>query len=1020
MDVNSMSTYVNKASSSNGFSGLASGIDTESLVESMLSATQAKIDKQNGVRQQIEWKQEIYRDLISQINSFQSQFFSSSSKTNLLSQTFFNVMNAVSASEAFRVNATSSAAIGNTSVEVRRLASSTSLTSGAGVSGKLAGTLDIQALDGIVQKQLGTDADYTVEFQVNNQVVRVNLRDVFVEGNKFKSFSSAQERDAAIQEKMQKAFEGTGIEATVENGSLSLRGTDKTGLVTVSSTSGALGLKRLGLTAGARSQVSADGKTTSLSGKINEKPELTFSVTLDDLKKDISIDLRDVMDAGGSVDASLFEAALSAQLDKAHGIGQVKAVFNGNDFELVVSQGRKVVIGGTEDVMAALGVKNGQSNRIGMGGSLKDLFFSTPLQGSVFKFTINGEEFRFTENDTMSDIVSAINRSDAGVRLVYRAQDDTFTMEVSESGAGRKIAITQEEGNLLNALFGSGAAGAGILSGSRISSEVLTTGSVKGTSVLGPDDTVKEGTLNLTVDGKNYSFSIPRKAQGEYTVSELRAELNKPMDKAFGAGNIRIMDDGSLKVSNGAAVKVNIQCTNPDDPELTKAEAKAGNLGVALFGTKSISNVADENSTLGELGLEGLVGKDGQVLDKNTKLSQLKDLTEGLSFEDGRIVATGTGTLVIGDKETTQKLFGTDSLVLGVASGANAVLKEGENALIKIDGLLTERSSNNFSVNGLNFDLQDLTGTYSEARGEIIDGDGNPLVLSKGQYIEDGILYDADGAKLKEGLKYRAPTTNDIITATGISYDPATGGARIFNGKAETVEVSRNTDQIVDGIKEFIDGYNKLIKTLNDYISEDASYRKYAPLTEAQKKEMSEKEIELWEEKAKEGLLRNDSTISAFLSDMRTSLYEKTSSGYALYDIGIETGEWESKGQLVLTSDGEAKLRQMLERDPGGVQQMFTDMEDGLAVKLNEIIDKTANVSSGSPGSLVELAGIKGKATENNNELTRRLKDIDERIDALKRTYEKEKARYWRQFNAMEQVIANMNSQSSWLTQQLG
>ena len=116
MDVNSMSTYVNKASSSNGFSGLASGIDTESLVESMLSATQAKIDKQNGVRQQIEWKQEIYRDLISQINSFQSQFFSSSSKTNLLSQTFFNVMNAVSASEAFRVNATSSAAIGNTSV----------------------------------------------------------------------------------------------------------------------------------------------------------------------------------------------------------------------------------------------------------------------------------------------------------------------------------------------------------------------------------------------------------------------------------------------------------------------------------------------------------------------------------------------------------------------------------------------------------------------------------------------------------------------------------------------------------------------------------------------------------------------------------------------------------------------------------------------------------------------------------------------------------------------------------------
>ena len=71
-------------------------------------------------------------------------------------------------------------------------------------------------------------------------------------------------------------------------------------------------------------------------------------------------------------------------------------------------------------------------------------------------------------------------------------------------------------------------------------------------------------------------------------------------------------------------------------------------------------------------------------------------------------------------------------------------------------------------------------------------------------------------------------------------------------------------------------------------------------------------------------------------------------------------------------------------------------------------------------GSLVELAGIKGKASEKNNTLSDRLKAIDDKIATLKRTYEKEKARYWKQFNAMEQLIANMNSQSSWLAQQLG
>ena len=110
----------------------------------------------------------------------------------------------------------------------------------------------------------------------------------------------------------------------------------------------------------------------------------------------------------------------------------------------------------------------------------------------------------------------------------------------------------------------------------------------------------------------------------------------------------------------------------------------------------------------------------------------------------------------------------------------------------------------------------------------------------------------------------------------------------------------------------------------------------------------------------------------------------------------------------------------MIESDPTGVQQMFTNEEDGLAVTLNKIIDKAAKVSSGSPGSLVELAGIKGKASEKNNTLSDRLKAIDDKIATLKRTYEKEKARYWKQFNAMEQLIANMNSQSSWLAQQLG
>jgi len=817
MNVNSTSSYVSSASSNKGFSGIASGLDTESMVESMLSGTQAKIDKQLGLKQQIEWKQEIYRDIISQLNVFQNQFFNSSSSTNLLSDTFFNAMNAVSASSAFKVAATSSAVAGSTNLEVRQLATSTSITSGAGVSGKLVGSLDNVALEQMIQDQLGDDAAYTVKFQVGSKTVEANLRDVFVNGNTFKSYGSIADRDAEIQTKLEEAFADTGVDVSVKDGAVTLSSAGDS--IVVSGDSGEIGLQRLGLTAGSRSKSEKKDEPSTLTSKVDDVPKFSFSVTLDDLKKDITIDLRNVL-TDGKIDTGKLIGEFQTQLNKAHGTNQVQVVQDGNNFELKVSAGRKVMIGGDKDVLDAMGVKNGQSNRIGMGGALKDLYFANGLQGSTFRFTINGVEFSFTGENTMSDVVNEINRSNAGVRLVYRAQSDTFTLEMSESGAGRDIDMEDQEGNLLDSLFGD-----------------------------------------------------------------------------------------------------------------------------------------------------------------------------------------------------------------------NAVKTMGQNAVIKIDGVLTERSSNTFSVNGLNITLKEPTGDYVRGQRVGINNDGAVEFPPEGTYIDnDGDVYDAvtgkpvldsSGKQLHfPSWEFRGIDGEKVTGAAGVDTEGFlldSEGNRIFSGTSEKIEVFRNTDQVIEGVKQFVDAYNKIVKTLNDYLSEETTYTEYAPLTDAQKKEMSEKEIELWEEKAKQGLLHRDATIDSFLQSMRTALYERPDGcSLAIYDLGIETGDWESKGQLVFSTDGEARLRQMIESDPASVMQLFTDSEEGLAVKLNTILDRTAKISSGSPGALVELAGVKGKSSEKDNSLYVRLKAIDERIAALKRTYEKEKTRYWNQFNSMEQMIANMNSQSSWLTQQLG
>ena len=150
---------------------------------------------------------------------------------------------------------------------------------------------------------------------------------------------------------------------------------------------------------------------------------------------------------------------------------------------------------------------------------------------------------------------------------------------------------------------------------------------------------------------------------------------------------------------------------------------------------------------------------------------------------------------------------------------------------------------------------------------------------------------------------------------------------------------------------------------------------------------------------------------------MRTALYSKPEgSEFALYDIGIESSsEWRDYGKLEFD---ESKVRSMVESNPQAVQELFTNATDGLAKLMNKELDRTAKTSSGSAGTLVEKAGVQGKATAITNQMTQRLISINERIEELKKKYETEKTRYWNQFNAMETALANMSSQSSWLAMQ--
>ena len=76
--------------SANIVSGLASGLDTEGMIESLVKSYQTKINQLSQKVTKTEWKQDAYRSIISKLVGFSSKYASYTSSTNLMSAAFFN------------------------------------------------------------------------------------------------------------------------------------------------------------------------------------------------------------------------------------------------------------------------------------------------------------------------------------------------------------------------------------------------------------------------------------------------------------------------------------------------------------------------------------------------------------------------------------------------------------------------------------------------------------------------------------------------------------------------------------------------------------------------------------------------------------------------------------------------------------------------------------------------------------------------------------------------------------------
>lgn len=937
------SSSINTVSSGakNYVAGLASGMDTESMVESMLAGTQSKIDKQTGARQQLEWKQDIYRSMITNINTFGDKYFSyfGSGDTNLLSSSLYNTMTGISSSGAVKVNSVATNAVSGLNIDsIQQLATACTVKTAGAVTGK------------------------------------------------------------------------------------------------------------------------AVAKEANLSKFDDSSKTYSFSITLDGVSKTISFQ--------GDTDGSKVLKNINQALYRNFGTS-VGMDLDGNKMELVqldstgnptgvsVDSSRRVIIqsvAGQEDTAKYLGFEGGFSNKLAYGMALKDMNFATPLQGGRYEFEINGVTIKgLTGESTLSEVISAINGSGAGVTVSYSSAADKFIMQSSTTGEISNITMKQTYGNLLTTMFGVDAAGA---------QSKLFSKDIEASNGLAGLDAVQAFLYNgedvkftFKVDDEDVTITLKGKKESSLykTRQNVVDAFNAQFDKKFGTGKIAL----SLpKDPNDASKNILVLSSKEHKIEFPAgASDSAATLGFinSADPTKSVTNILDKNDELVKTGLSGELTIDGNTFNTADLINGnpatvgdlMKFLEDGLGgsanvkFDNGRInIADLNGKKISGT--LVSPLFGMkDQESLGfsrVTSGSLDPIPNTGKVTVTVKGVSKEIDFS--GVNPMDELLSAINGDGSNATAKYVDG---RLMIWGGDtdFSIDGI--DADGKNIIKSLfnvesfvytpnKMTAEVTagqNAKLSIDGVVVERNTNTFEIDGITMEltstsndpiSLTTSRDTDKIVDSLKGFVEDYNKLIEELNGYLKEDSSYKKYPPLTDAQKKEMSDKEIELWEKKSKTGLLRNDQNVSNFLSDMRMILYNKVeSAGLALYDIGIETSDrWQDNGKLVIDED---RLQSAIATNVDNISKLFTDKEQGVAVKLQQAIKDAANVSSGSPGAMVRYAGTKDVLVAKNT-LYEQMKSITQTLSNLNNKYTLEKARYWKQFTAMEQAISNMNSQSSWLTQQ--
>ena len=364
---------------------------------------------------------------------------------------------------------------------------------------------------------------------------------------------------------------------------------------------------------------------------------------------------------------------------------------------------------------------------------------------------------------------------------------------------------------------------------------------------------------------------------------------------------------------------------------------------------------------------------DGTAATSSTTLAEL-----GYTGGDGTISVNGKDIAISGDTKIS------DVIVKMKEAGVNASF-DAKNGRIFVSSKKTGEA-NDFTLTGI-----DTIGTAAlETLG--LGASANRIAASNAKIFVNGAEFTSESNTFAiNGM---------TITATGVT---ATDEANMTDATAVNVTVNTDVQGIYDKIKDFLTQYNSIINEMTSLYNA-SSAKGYEPLTDDEKEAMSDTEVEKWEKKIKDSLLRRDDTLSGLINSMTSAMskgIKVDGENYYLSDFGIMT-----LGYLNAPKNEQNAYHIDGDEDDVNTSGKADKLMKALAKNLYDAVDSKMRGTS--------LSSV--YTVYNDKEMASEYSDYTSMITKWQERLEQQEEYYYQKFAAMETALSKLNSQTSSLS----